>query len=172
MRPGLRRLRDLRGQPGDLRLHRLRPIHRQVVGADRDIGLHTGRHVIADHFHDPSDGLGALGRLIGDLGDHDLPLCGPLQAVAGNNDVVAQALVVRHHETDAALLVQAPDHIVGVALQYLDHGALEPAAAVAAADPDHDAVTVKQRPHLLVDRDRDRRRRRRGGRNRSHRGGR
>ena len=59
------------------------------------------------------------------------PWLGLAQAVAGDDDLVGQALVVRHHEADAALLVEAPDHAVGLALQDLHHAALQAPAAVA-----------------------------------------
>ena len=119
------------------------------MGAQRDRDLHTGAHVIAEHLDDAPDGLGALGGLIGDLGDHDLPLLRTHEPIARDDHVVAQALVVRHHEADTALRVESADHAAGAALQHLHHRTLEPPAPIAAGDTRDDAVTMEQPAHLF-----------------------
>ena len=146
--PGLGGLGHLGAQTRDLRQDRVGELHRQVMGADGDVRLHAGGHVVAHHLGDATDGLGTLGGLVGDLGDDDLALLGGADAIAGDDDVVGQALVVRHHEADATLLVKAPHHGAGVAGQDLHHRALQPPAGIAADDPHHRPVVVEQGLHL------------------------
>ena len=62
---------------------------------------------------------------------------------------MGDAFVVRHHEADTTLLVETAHDGAGLALQDLDHGALETAAAVASTDPHHHPVPVEQGLHLL-----------------------
>ena len=146
--PRLGRLGHLGAQPGDLRQHRLGELHRQVVGADGDIRLHARGHVVPHHFQNAADGLGALGGLVRDLGDHDLALLHLAQAVAGNDDVVGQALVVRHHEADPTLPIEAPHHRAGVARQDLHHRPFQPAPGITAGDAHHGPVVVEKGAHL------------------------
>ena len=119
------------------------------MGADGDIGLHPRGHVVAQDLRHPADRRGALGRLIGDLRDHDLALGGTAQAIARDDDVMGEPLVVRHHEADPALLVEAADDAAGVALQGLRHGPLQATAPIATADPDHHPIAMEQSLHVL-----------------------
>ena len=147
--PRLGSLRDLLRQGRDLRQDIGRPIHRQVVGADGDIRLHPRGHVVAQDLDDAPDGLGPFGGLVGDLRHHDLPRLGLADQVAGDDDLVSQALVVGHHEPDAALLVEAPDHAVGLALQNFDDPSLQAPAPVPPCDPHHHAVAMEEAAHFL-----------------------
>ena len=141
--------RHLRRQCASGALHLFRPVVTDVVGADGDIGLHPGPHVIAQDLRDASDGGGSLGGLVDDLSHHHLALLRLPEHAAGDDDVLAQALGVRHHEADAALLVELADHGMGIALQHLNHRAFEAIAAIHAGDPYHGAIVVQHRAHLF-----------------------
>ncbi len=65
-----------------------------------------------------------------------------------DEDVLVDALVVGQQRVEAGLGVDAPDHGMVGALQYLGEGALAAAATVDARDAGDDAVAVQQRPHL------------------------
>ncbi len=78
----------------------------------------------------------------------------PWRAVPGglarHDHALADAPVVRRHESDAALEREAAGDLPRAPLEHLDDGALGPAAIVAPGDARRRAVAVKQHAHLAV----------------------
>ncbi len=142
---------------GVLRLHRarqglrlrerfLRKLVRQIELAQRDLDLHPGVGVVAEHLGDAADGLRVLGRRLDQLDGHDL--AGLHLARVGQDDVVRDAPVLRHEVGDAVLEMHATDDAALRALEDLDHRAHRPPAVVAARDAHRSAVAVHQAAHL------------------------
>jgi len=126
-----------------------RPFVRQVVLAQRDLDLHPGIGVVAEHLDDAADGLGVLGRLLHDLGHHDLAFLHALEALRRDEDVLVDALVLGDHESHAVLDEDAAhDPRVG-ALEHLDDVALEAAASIHAGHAHQHRVAVQRLVHLL-----------------------
>jgi hypothetical protein len=106
-------------------LHVARPFVRQVVLAQRDLDLHAGIGIVAEDLDHAPDGLGVLGGLLDDLGDHDLALLRAAQALGRDEDVLVDALVLGDEEGDAVLDEEPPDDLGVGALEHLDDRALE-----------------------------------------------
>ncbi len=122
-------------------------IERQVVLAQRDLDLHAGVGIVAEHLDDASDRLGVLGRLLDQLdGDH-LPGL-RLLAARRDQDVLRQAPVFRHHDHHAMLVQHAADDALVGALEHLDDAAFRPAAAIDARDAHDGAVAVQHFAHV------------------------
>ena len=127
----------------------------QVVLAQGDLDFHTRVSIVAEDLDDAADGLGIAGRLFQDFHHHHIagpglelgPLVG--HGGGGNQDVLADALVLRHHELDAVLFHE-PAHQAGVGpLQHFDDGGLAAAAAVQADAAHQHPVAVQHLVHLL-----------------------
>ncbi len=103
--------------------------------------------MLAQHLDDVTDRTGTLRRLFDDFNGDDLPVHRAAGLLLRHRDIVRDALVVGHHETDTALPMEASDHAVGVALQDFGHVAFETAAAVLAGDAHHHPVVVKHGVH-------------------------
>jgi hypothetical protein len=61
--------------------------------------------VIPEHLYHTPNRLGARGRLIGDLGHDDLPLFSSHQSIAWDDDVMAEAFIVRRYKANTAFRV-------------------------------------------------------------------
>ena len=61
---------------------------------------------------------------------------------------MGDALVIRHHKTDTALMVIAAHHLVSVAFQDFNQSAFAPPTPVDSGQTGHDAVIVDHRAHL------------------------
>jgi len=118
------------------------------VGPNGHIGFHTRRHVLAQDFQYDPDGLGPLVGLLHNLGDHDLAMLGAIEILRPHYDVLVQALVVRHHETQASFHVNASHHFVIGPLQHLHHRSFPTAALIDTDHSYHRPVTMQQLAHL------------------------
>ena len=132
-----------------LRLGLGRELVGQIVLAQRDLDLHAGIGVVAEHLDDAADRLGELGRLLDQFHGDDLPGLGLLAPARGDQDVLRQATVLGHHDHHAVLVDDAADDAAVGALQHLDQLAFGTAAAVLAGDAHDHAVAVQQLAHLL-----------------------
>ncbi len=143
---GLRR--HFRGQVGDFLLHGVGPVPRQIVRADSDVDLHARGHVRAEHLDHLTDRLGIGLRLLDDAHHYDLAVLGRALVLGGDHDLVTDALVIGDDEANAALEIEAPDQLLGAALQHLHDLPFAPPAAVEADDPHQHAIAMEQRAHL------------------------
>ena len=118
------------------------------MGADGDIDLHAGGHVITHDLHDGTDGLAAPGGLLHDLRHDHLSVAGTPRRRVGNHDVVMQATVVRADESHAAVAPVAAHDPVRVPLQDLHERPLAAPLAIDLRNPRHGAIAVHERAHL------------------------
>ena len=146
-RPSL--IRDLLAPAGDLLLHGLGPLARQIVAVNGYVDLHARGQMLTQHLNDATDGIPLPTGLLDDFHDHNLPGNRIGQRFGGNQEVVGDVFAVGNHEVDAALLVQTPDNAVSLPLKNLHDTALATAAAVHAAHADQHPVVMHQRPHFL-----------------------
>ena len=137
------------GQLARLRLGLGRELEGQVVLAQRDLDLHAGVGIVAEHLDDAADRLGELGGLLDQLDGNDLARLGLLASARGDQDVLRQATVLGDDDHHAVLVDDAADDTGVGALEHLDQLALGAAAAVGAGDAHHDAVAVQYLAHLL-----------------------
>lgn len=145
---GLVAIFHARAEAGAGRFHRIGPARGNAVAADGDLDFHARRHVLAQHLADPAQRRAALARRLDDVGHHDLVVLHLALPVGGNDDLVGDAGILGQDEADAALAVEATHHLLGVALQHLDHHAFPAAAAVLAANAHQHPVAVEQFAHL------------------------
>ena len=125
-----------------------RELVRQIVLAQRDLDLHAGVRVPAEHFDHARDRLALRRRLLHDLDDDDVARLRLSASVVRHQQVLVDAAVLRDDESDAALVVEpADDGDVG-ARQDVDDLALGPAAPVGAGAARRDAVAVEDLVHL------------------------
>ena len=121
---------------------------RQIVLAQRDLDLHAGVRVAAEHFDHARDRLALRRRLLDDLDDDDVARLRLAASVVRHQQVLVDAAVLRDDESDAALVVEpADDGDVG-ARQHVDDLALRPAAPVGAGAARRGAVAVQDLVHL------------------------
>ena len=147
--PGAGLIRNLLAPAGDLLLHGLGPLARQIVAVDGHVDLHAGSQVLTQHLNDATNGIPLATGLLDDFHDHDLSGNRIGQRFGGDQEVMGDVFAVGYHEVDAALLVQTPDNAVGLALKNLHDAALATAAAVHATHADQHPVIVHQGPHFL-----------------------
>ena len=118
--------------------------------AQRDLDLHAGIGIVAQHLDDAAYRLRMFVGLLQDLQHHHLPGRGPAGFAGCDQNVLGDAAVLRHHEVDAVLFIQAADHAVIGALQHLDDLGLGTAAPVHAALPHHHHIAVQHLVHFLL----------------------
>jgi hypothetical protein len=135
---------------GGLRLCQrpLRELVRQVELAHRDLDLHAGIGVVAEHLGDAPDRLGVAAGRRHEIDRHDLPRLGAARLGARHQDVVRDAPVVRHEKQHPVLRVHASDDAALRALEHLDHGPDRAAAVVASADAHRRTIAVHHLAHL------------------------
>jgi hypothetical protein len=126
-----------------------RELEGQLVLAQGDLDFHAGIGIVAEHLDHLADRLGMLRRLLDDLHHHHLPGQRLLLASRGEQDVLADAPVLGHHEHHPMLVVHAADEALVGALQHLDDLAFRPAATVNADDSRHDPVAMQYLVHFL-----------------------
>jgi hypothetical protein len=81
----------------------------QRVLAQRDLDLHAGIGVVAQHLHHARHRLRVLGRLRDDFHRHDLSGFGLPAILRRHDELVADALVFGRNEEHPVLAVQTAD---------------------------------------------------------------
>ena len=94
-----------------------RELVRQIVLAQRDLDFHARIGVVAEHLHDLRQRFAVHRRLLDQLGDDDLPGLRLAAHVGRNEDVLADALVLRDEVPDAVVFVDAADDFAVGALR-------------------------------------------------------
>ena len=82
-----------------------------AVVADRHFDLHPRIHVITQDFEDFTDRIHATRRALGDARHHHLALARPLVHAWRDQDILADAAIVRHHEADVVFDEETTDDI-------------------------------------------------------------
>ncbi len=139
---------DFRLELGSLFEHCLGPYMRDIVGTQRDIDLHAGRHVVAHHFDHVALRLEARRRPMGDFHLDELADLGAVVATRRHQHFLLNFRVIRHHEADAALFeIATHDAFVSTRDHFDDH-AFATAATVKAGNTRQRPVTVEHQAHL------------------------
>ena len=143
-------LRHLFAQTGDLLGHLLRPGMRDTVGTQGNFNLHARGHVLAQHVQYGTDRVDAgVGALV-DAHHHDLALASPLVFAFRDDDVLTDAAVVWHHETDAVLDEVTTDDVCLTGLEQANQTCFLTTLAVDLGRLHQGIVTVHQALHLAV----------------------
>ena len=122
---------------------------RQIVLAQRDLDLHARIRVIAQHLAHPRHRLGVFRGLHHQVNHHHLTRLGPAVVTRLDQDVLADALVLRDHEIDAMFDKQAPHHLGVAALDHFDNAGLAASAPIQTDFTHHRAIAVQHAMHLL-----------------------
>jgi len=139
---------DLPGQTSRLGKRRIGEFMRDVELADRDLDFHPRIVDLAQDLDDPADRLRMSRRGIHDLAGDHLAMAGTARIPRRDQDVVLDALVLRHDDVDATLVEEAPDqHLVGP-LGDLDDGALGASPVIGADLLDQHPVAMHGLLHL------------------------
>src|SRR5690606_21347981 len=85
--------------------------------AYRDLDFHTGIVDFAQDFYHPAKRLRMACRLLHDLDRNDLPVLSAVDLLRGNQDVVLDALVFRHHDAGTTFSQEASYQAIGAPLQ-------------------------------------------------------
>ena len=123
---------------------------RQVVLAQRDLDLHAGVGVAAQHLDDARDRLVLRRRLLDDLDDDHVAGLRGAALVLRHEQVLVDPPVLGDDERDAALVVETADDRVIGARQHFDDLALRPAAAIDTRAPRRRAIAVQHLVHLRL----------------------
>ena len=118
------------------------------MAAQSDVDLQAWSRDITQHFRDPADGLAALGRVLDQLGHNILAVLSLAGLTVGNENLVADAGIVRNHQTEALLFIVAPNDLAVAALQNLYHRAFAAAPAVITSQTSQCLVAIEQIAHL------------------------
>ena len=85
---------------------------------------------MTEYFNDSAHGLGMLVRLGCDLGNHVITGPGLARIGTRDQDILADALVIRRYKTYLAFPEKTAHYLLIGPLQYLDHRALPTAASI------------------------------------------
>ena len=124
---------------------------RQIVLAQRDLDLHAGIRVAAQHLDDARDRLALRRRLLDDLDDDHVARFRAAALVVRHEQVLVDPAILGDDERDAALVVEAADDRAVRALQHVDDLPFGPAAPVDAGAPRGRAIAVQHLVHLARD---------------------
>jgi hypothetical protein len=123
---------------------------REIVLAKRDLDLHSRIGVVAEDLDHAAHRLRVLCRLLEDFRDNHLPRLRATEVLGGNEDVLADALVLGDDEGHLVLEEEAPHNLVVRALEHFDDRSLEPPAAIDAGHAREHDVAVQHLLHLLL----------------------
>ncbi|MNC01815.1 hypothetical protein D3C75_491700 [compost metagenome] len=119
------------------------------MGAQRHINGHTGAHVIAQHFDDFANRFSAAGRTLAQLNDDDKAHPRAHHLFRWNQDVKAQAAIVRHHKTNASIGEIAAHNLAGFWHQHAYDARFTAAFTIGTQRLGQDLVTVDAHLHLF-----------------------
>ena len=97
------------------------PLPGDAVGADRHVYLKSRIQMIAKHFNHFALGAQRCRRIVGQFDRHELAVTRPRFGLRRNQDVVANARVVREQEANAALLHVTANNLGVRTDQHLNH---------------------------------------------------
>ncbi|MNK34962.1 hypothetical protein D3C87_534750 [compost metagenome] len=143
-------LRHLLAQTGNLLGHLFRPGVRDAVGAQGNFNFHARCHVLAQHVQHSADRIDAGGGALGDANDHHLALAGTLVLPFRDDDVLADAAVIRHHEANAVLDEVTTDDVSLAGLEQAHQTRFLTTLAVDLGGLHQHVVAVHQPLHLAV----------------------
>ena len=135
-------------QAADLRLQRRRPEMRQFMALHGDLHGHIGIEAGADHADHAANRLAPFVRLSHDPGHDKLSGAGPVSILGGDQQILAQAFIIRRHKAYAALFKITPDQLPVRPFQHLDQRPLAPALPIHMHLPHQHPIAVQNGAHL------------------------
>ena len=117
--------------------------------AQGNLDFHARISIVTQHFNNTSDWLSMFTGLLHNLQHHHLPHLRVTAFTGCNQDILANATILRHHELNAMLLIQASDQTRCAMLQHLDNTGFAPTSPIQAAHARHHGVTVQGLVHFL-----------------------
>ena len=148
--PGERRGRHLAAVAACLGECLRRKRVRQAVRGDRKVDRRVGTAAIRKDAQHAPDGVPVPAWLFRDLDDREVPVPRRPGGLARDDDALADAPVVRRHESDAAFEREAAGDLPCPVLEHLDDRALGPSTIVATGHATRGAVSMEQHPHFAV----------------------
>ena len=119
------------------------------MGAQGHIDRHAGTHIVAEDLNDLADRFGAAGWALGQLNHHHKPHPRAHDLFRGDQDIEAQAAVIRHHEANARIGKVAAHNLARFWHQYADNSCFPTAFAVGAQRLRQHLIAVNAGFHLL-----------------------
>ena len=119
------------------------------MGAQGHIDRHTGTHIVAKYLNDLADRFGAAGWTLGQLNHHDKSHPRAHDLFRGDQDIEAQAAVIRHHEANARIGKVAAHNLTRFGHQYADNTRFPTAFTVGAQRLRQHLIAVNTGFHLL-----------------------
>ena len=105
--------------------------------------------MLTQHLNDPS-ARASLARLLNNLRLHILAILGTRPILCGNQQILADFIVLGDQITDTVVIDIAPYQHLGIVLKHLDHRGFASAPMIQPRDPHHRPVTIKQLAHLAI----------------------
>ena len=119
------------------------------MGAQCHIHGHAGAHVIAQHFHNLTDRFGTTGWTLSQLNHHHKAHPRAHYLFRRNEDVKAQATVIRHHKTHTSIGEVAAHDLAGFWHQHTHNARFTTPFAVCTQRLGQDLVAVNAHFHLF-----------------------
>ena len=119
------------------------------MGTQRHIDGHAGAHVVAQHFDDFPDRFGAAGWALGQFDHHHVAHPRAHNIFRRDQDIEAQATVVRDDEADTSVGEVAANNLAGFRYQHTNDARLAAALTVRTQRLGQHLVTVNTGFHLL-----------------------
>ena len=119
------------------------------MGTQRHINGHGCAHVVAKHFDDFTYRFSATGWALGEFDHHHKAHAGAHHLFRWDQNVEAQAAVVRHHEAHASVGKVAADDLAGFWHQNAHDARFAAAFTVSAQRLRQDLVAVDTHLHLF-----------------------
>ena len=119
------------------------------MGTQRHINGHRGAHVIAQHFDDFTYGFGATGWALGEFYHHHKAHACAHHLFRWDQNVEAEAAVVRYHKAHARVGKVAANNLAGFWHQHTHHARFAAAFTVRAQRLRQDLIAVDTHLHLL-----------------------
>ena len=123
---------------------------RQSMRCDREVDGGVGTATLRQNARDPPDRIAIAARLLDDLRDREIAVLRRANLLRRDHDAMADALVVRHQESDTRLQRESARNLLRAAFQHVDDRALGAAAFIATRHACGSAIAVHQQAHLAI----------------------
>ena len=122
---------------------------RDFMGAQRDIYRHAGPHFIAEDLDNLANRFGTAGWALGQFNHHHKAHARTADGVGRDQDIEAQAAVIRHHEAGTGVHEEAADDLTGFRHQHTDDTRFAAALAIGSHGLCQHHVAVDRHLHLF-----------------------
>ena len=121
-----------------------------LMGPNSHINLHSWSHVLTQYFFHFTNSLSSFIRLVGDAYSNVLAMFSLQYVVVGDENVLANTLIIWAHKKNAVFLHEPAYHLMGIMRSHLNNGAFTTAFTVYSSNTSQGLVTINHRPHLTV----------------------